>query len=391
MRLLHAGLRRVDVRGATTAHDLPTTLARRSRPALRQPLSLHGLSADPRRDARRARRAAATQPRRSVPRALSKKPHATLGAASTTRPRRARSSGRRRSTELLALHAAHPRGASSSPARPRSASTSTRSTSASRPDLDRRRRRARARSTDGRRAGGSAAPRRSPRSRRPSRRRVPGDRQDAARLRLAADPQPRDARRQPRHRVADRRHGARPARARRRGRPSASAGERTVVRSTTSSPGTARRRSRPTRSSLAIVIPRTSEARRRHRGAAVGLRTRSPSGASSTSASSPRRSSSTSTPPASCATRGSRTAASPRRRCARGRPKRSSSGRSIAETVDACAAILAPEFTPIDDVRARRRVPARPGRRACSRSSVAARRARRWTAPLDFEHGPTLR
>ena len=61
----------------------------------------------------------------------------------------------------------------------------------------------------------SAARRRSPRSRRRSAGEFPSLGEDAEGLRLAADPEPRHARRQPRHRVADRRHGAGAAVARR--------------------------------------------------------------------------------------------------------------------------------------------------------------------------------
>ena len=63
------GLRRLDVRGATTATTtLPTTADREDRrPAQRQPLPLHRLSPDPRRDAARRSPHAARASRRPLP------------------------------------------------------------------------------------------------------------------------------------------------------------------------------------------------------------------------------------------------------------------------------------------------------------------------------------
>ena len=57
---------------------------------------------------------------------------------------------------------------------------------------------------------------------------VPAARRDVPAVRVAADPQRRHARRQPRHRLADRRRAARPARARGRAGPASVDGDRVV-------------------------------------------------------------------------------------------------------------------------------------------------------------------
>ena len=117
----------------------------------------------------------------------------------------------------------------------------------------------------------------------------------AAAVRLAADPQPRHARRQPRDRLADRRRGAAAPGARRRRAHRRPGGRRGVCRCVVLHRLSARRRSSPARSSTTIEIPKPFPQR--------CASTRWPSGGSTTSAPSRRRWRSIATGAGACSAR----------------------------------------------------------------------------------------
>ncbi len=217
VRLLHAGLHRVDVRGLLPRRRSasPGTV---DRPARRQPLPLHRLPPHPRRAWPSALALPRRAPRRQALPDRSTRSRLSPRRASRTRPPGRRSSARPRSPSCSRLRARYPEaelvgGATeigvyiNKKARRLPALISTEGVA----EL-------RARHDDRGDAGASAARPRSPRSKR----RWPASYPSLAKmLRVFAsrpDPQPRDARRQPGDRVAHRRHGAGAAGARRAGR-----------------------------------------------------------------------------------------------------------------------------------------------------------------------------
>ena len=181
---------------------------------------------------------------------------------------------------------------------------------------------------------------------------------------LAADPQPRDARRQSRHRVADRRRraaaaGARRHRARRR---AATAGAPIPL----STFFTGYRRT-------ALAAGRDPDDHRDSEAAARSTcaSTRSPSGGSTTSARSRPRWRSTATQPGACAVRGSRSAAWRPRRCASMDAEEAVVGQPWNEAaVERVQRMLDRTLTPMSDHRGSKEYRLRGVAAAWSRSSA---------------------
>ena len=252
-----------------------------------------------------------------------------------------------------------------------------------------------ARRRDGRsRLARSAARRRSPRSRRRSPASIPAlDKM----LRVFASRQIRNRAtlaRQPRHRLAHRRHGAGAARARRRAWCSRRRARRAhACRSTTFFTGYRKTALAARRDPRAVIVPRAAPP------AGVARRTRVvqglASGASSTSASSPARFVGRPGRGGVVRARAARLRRrGARRPCARAQAEAALVGRpwTRGDGASASLPILASEFTPIDDVRGQRGVPARarrqPVREVLRRRDERGAGRRRSTSPTARRRAP---